>query len=304
LVELLVVLVILSLVMMAIYSIYFTHERTALTQDELVDVQQNIRIGMDSITRDIRMAGFLVPSSSINPVNTAYSGNGILQPLPAPDNINSDAITISTASASATVAEIKTPAGAKFFVYDALSVATFTVGDVVTIIRPSNKTQPAGVGNFTINSKNSADPSLTLSATPGGVLIEGDLIVKIGSAGAGVYPNTITYCLGPSVSPITLPSGNRCGNNVTTCPAGELCLMRIVNIGQPGEDDEAIAQNIAGLQISYLMDDGTETDSPTSLNTIRSVRVTLIGQTATTVKLSNNVPRQRRLESVIMMRNR
>ena len=80
--------------------------------------------------------------------------------------------------------------------------------------------------------------------------------------------------------------------------------MRIVNIGQPGEDDEAIAQNIAGLQISYLMDDGTETDSPTSLNTIRSVRVTLIGQTATTVKLSNNVPRQRRLESVIMMRNR
>jgi hypothetical protein len=75
--------------------------------------------------------------------------------------------------------------------------------------------------------------------------------------------------------------------------------MRIVNgTAQP------IAQNMAGLQISYLMDDGTEAAAPATLNTIRSVRVTLIGQTVTTKVLSDNVSKVRRMESVIMMRNR
>jgi prepilin-type N-terminal cleavage/methylation domain-containing protein len=309
-IELMVVLTILSIVMMAIYSVYRTHQRTAYTQDEVVEVQQNLRLGMGSITRDVRMAGFLIPYSTTpapTPVISAIVNNnaGIAQPLPAPDNVNSDAVTITTASATDTVARIaQPPAGAKLYVDDPIAVDTFTIGDVVTIIRPGNRFQPAGAGIYSIGAKSKADPSITLAPSPSGIVIAGDLIVKTGTGGIGNYPNTITYCLGPS----TLPAPNGCGNGVTTCPVGQLCLMRIFNLGQADMDSQPIAQNMAGLQISYLLDDGTEapinTAIPADLSTIRAVRVTLIGQTITTAKLSDNSSKQRRLESIIMMRNR
>ncbi len=299
LIELMVVLVILSLVMMAIYSLYFTHQRTAYTQDEVVEVQQNLRIGMENITRDIRMAGFLIPYNT-TPVSVVNDNTGIAQPLPAPDNVNSDAMTMITASASATIARIlQPPAGAVFTLENPQSVDPFNSGDVVTIIRPGNRILPAGTGiSFTIGSKNRAVPSITLVSVPGGNIIAGDLLVGIGAGGN--YPNSITYCLGPSA----LPAPGGCGNSVTTCPAGQLCLMRITNIGTPNANSQPIAQNMAGLQITYLLDDGTETAAPANLTTIRSVRVTLIGQTVTTRGLSDNVSKERRMESVIMMRNR
>ncbi len=301
LIELMIVLVILSLVMMSIYSLYFTHQRTAYTQDEVVEVQQNLRIGMENITRDIRMAGFLIPYNN-TPVSAANNNAGIAQPLAAPDNINSDAITVTTASASATVARIsQPPAGAVFAIDNPQSVDPFKSGDVVTIIRPGNRMLPAGTGiSFTIAGKNRAVPSITLDSPPGGIFAAGDVMVEVG---AGGYPNTVTYCLASH----SLPSPNGCGNPPSCPPDPEqLCLMRITNIGTPNANSQLIAQNMAGLQIRYLLDDGTETDSPApaNLNTIRSVRVTLIGQTVTTKKLSDNTSKQRRLESVIMMRNR
>ncbi len=296
LIELMVVLVILSLVMMAVYSLYFTHQRTAYTQDEVVEVQQNLRIGMEAMTRDIRMAGFLIPYSS-TPVASVNNNTGIAQPLPAPENINSDAITINTASASGAVTRVaQPPVGAVLTIDDPQGADLFTAGDIVTLVRPFNRIQPAGSGSsFIVSAASSSVPSITLTSAPVVPIIAGDLIVEIGPGGN--YPNTITYCLGPS----TLPAPNGCGNTVTTCPNGQLCLMRIVN-----GTAQTIAQNMAGLQISYLLDDGTETSAPSSLvlNTVRSVRVTLIGQTVATKHLSENVSKERRLESVIMMRDR
>jgi len=60
LIELLMVAVMLGLVMMAVYSIFTTSKRSANTQDDVVEVQQNLRIAMDNITRDIRNAGFMI----------------------------------------------------------------------------------------------------------------------------------------------------------------------------------------------------------------------------------------------------
>jgi prepilin-type N-terminal cleavage/methylation domain-containing protein len=59
LIELLIVAFMLGLVLMSVYSIYITSQRSSYTQDEMVEVQQNLRIAMDSITRDIRNAGFM-----------------------------------------------------------------------------------------------------------------------------------------------------------------------------------------------------------------------------------------------------
>ncbi len=64
LVELLIVVGMLGVVMAAIYSLYSTHQKTAFSQAEVVDVQQNLRVAMDTISRDIRSAGILIPSGT------------------------------------------------------------------------------------------------------------------------------------------------------------------------------------------------------------------------------------------------
>jgi hypothetical protein len=78
--------------------------------------------------------------------------------------------------------------------------------------------------------------------------------------------------------------------------------MRSVN----GDATDVIAQNMAGLQFRYLMDDGTEVDAPVPADyrKIRAVRATLTGQTVISKALSGNRARQRQIESVIQIRNR
>ena len=64
LIELLLVTLMLSLVLESVYSLYRVHNRSSYVQDEVVDVQQNLRVAMDSISRDLRHAGFLFSSDS------------------------------------------------------------------------------------------------------------------------------------------------------------------------------------------------------------------------------------------------
>lgn len=57
LVELLVSIAIVGGVAAAIYGIFFTSNRTYITQEEIADAQQRARIGLEFMTVDIRMAG-------------------------------------------------------------------------------------------------------------------------------------------------------------------------------------------------------------------------------------------------------
>jgi len=63
LVEILVTMVLMSLVMVAVYGLFLNSQRNSITSEEVVDVQQNLRIAYDTIARDIRMAGFSHPKS-------------------------------------------------------------------------------------------------------------------------------------------------------------------------------------------------------------------------------------------------
>ena len=65
LIELLVGLVISAIIIAGIYRIFITQTRAYTVQDQVVDVQQNIRSAMELMLRDIRMAGY---TSNINPV--------------------------------------------------------------------------------------------------------------------------------------------------------------------------------------------------------------------------------------------
>lgn len=62
LVELLLVMVILSVVMLAVMSLYVPAHQSTVAQSQVSDVQSNLRLALKTMTRDLLLAGFLVPN--------------------------------------------------------------------------------------------------------------------------------------------------------------------------------------------------------------------------------------------------
>jgi hypothetical protein len=265
---------------------------------EVVEVQQNLRIAIDSITRDVKMAGFLLPKSltpAVYPVGVA----------------NANTITLNTASPSGILTTITTGpttgvTGKIFNVSSANSASAFSIGDLVTIIRPQNRSLPGGwtaasppapntctvsslnptavppqIG-LTVNANQPPNDSHSQAELDSGVYNAGDYIVRTSKTNPAI-PSTVTYSLGTA----------------GTCPANQLCLLRVDPDGTT-----VVAQNMASLNFSYLMDDLTEVTTTTLLSSIRSVRVTLTGTTVATTALTNNQAKQRTIESIIDIRNR
>ena len=67
LVELMVVMAMIGIVSGSIYGIFISSNRSYYTQDSVVTAQQSVRVGINLMTRDIRMAGF-------DPQRTADAG--------------------------------------------------------------------------------------------------------------------------------------------------------------------------------------------------------------------------------------
>lgn len=292
LVELLMVAGMMGIVMGAIFTIYQTHQRSAYTQEEVVEVQQNLRIAMDSITRDIKMAGFLtpLPQTVTAPLNAAIANS----------------ITINTASEAGGYARINegdftvnVTAGTDIIFTvdsnDAFSVET--TRQVARIIRPANSTEPV-VTTYTVEGVRNTDatcapktaPCLVLRPTVGvGTSVtfaRGDIIARTGTTTSETYPNTIQYAYSAGAV------GTTCSSN---------CLTRAVNGAATGD---VIANNITNLQFSYILDTGAENPAPPDLSTIRAVRVTITGQTVTTTALSGGVAKTRQIASIVRIRNR
>jgi prepilin-type N-terminal cleavage/methylation domain-containing protein len=349
LVEILIVAVMLGLVLGSVYSLYSTNQRSAYIQDEVVDVQQNIRIAMESVTRDIRHAGFLVSrmrqagfsaKSGIGgiavgngnieqPVNTAADNSGNSGTLPVtadafpgqPNRVHADILTLNSASPSATFAKIAqkqigTSSAFDLIVTTPESVDNFNQNEYVRIINPTTHSQATGtVGTvYKITNLDRTVPSIQVEyvdtvpgVSPSGAELKRDFVIAKISTVNTTYPAAITYCLGPA---------NGCAPGVTTCPSQgandrTMCLISLEN----GAAD-VIAARISGLQFTYLLDDGTEVPNTgngtayplVDLGAIRSVRVTITGQTASAAALSGGTlgtgEKSRVMTSVIRLQNR
>jgi len=272
LVELLIVVVMLSTVILAMSSLYESTQRTAASSDEVVEVQQNLRIAMDTIARDIRMAGFMEPDEPF--ANTPQT--------PTEDGDNDcadggdDCLIIRTASDTGRVVRIDldftSPSGttdeANITVASAGMAQLFDDDDYVRIIRPPDHSQPK-------------DRIFRVKGTPTGTTVKlvnfdeakqykkGDVIVRTGNGAP--HPNTVAYFL----------SGTEIKRKATADAA------------------QVVANKITGLQFSYLLDDGTETGTPADPEAIRAVRITLTGQTVAAMG-----GKQRQLTNVVTLRNR
>ena len=58
LIEIMLTLMIGSVIMAAIYSAYLSQQKTYISQEQVVDMQQNIRAGLEMLTSELRMAGY------------------------------------------------------------------------------------------------------------------------------------------------------------------------------------------------------------------------------------------------------
>jgi prepilin-type N-terminal cleavage/methylation domain-containing protein len=306
LIELLIVMGMFGIVITAMYSLYLTHQRSAYTQDEVVEVQQNVRIAMDSITRDIRNAGTLIPRTDI----PATASNVENSPV---GNASPNSITLNTASSQEGYAWITTDLYLTGPTTDfsvnadsAASLGNFNSGDIVRIMRPELMTEATGTAGSLYSVSGiitTPVPAMNLhfisasgiqpdTSTP---FKRGDVIARVTSAAPGyVHPNSVVYSLGTGGS----------------CPLGQTCIIRSEN-----GVSNVVATNMANLMFTYIMDDSTNTEvnqipappnypNLTDVAKIKEVRVTVTGQTVTTVALSGGQAKQRQMTSMIKLRNR
>lgn len=74
LVELLMTVAISGFIIAAIYSAYLAQQRSYVAQEQVAQMQQNIRAALDIITREIRMAGFDPTGGAITGIEAANPG--------------------------------------------------------------------------------------------------------------------------------------------------------------------------------------------------------------------------------------
>jgi type IV pilus assembly protein PilW len=95
LIELLVALVISAMVMAGVYRIFISQSKAYTVQDQVVEVQQNVRGTMEVLLRDLRMTGF--DDDNLNSIYTggALSGKPIrvVTPIATPPNDHSITVT-------------------------------------------------------------------------------------------------------------------------------------------------------------------------------------------------------------------
>ncbi|MBW6511583.1 MAG: PilW family protein [Desulfuromonadaceae bacterium] len=90
--EMLVAMVIGMLVASGAYSVFFSTTRTARKQEQVSEIQQNLRVAMERITQDIRQAGFGLPEDNRT---LAFDGGSFSTPVTATNSSSApDEITL------------------------------------------------------------------------------------------------------------------------------------------------------------------------------------------------------------------
>lgn len=265
LVELLIVAAILGIVTLAISNLYIGNQRNTSTTEEVSDVQQNIRVALDFMSRDVRNSGFLLPVGQPAVAAVPYFlCRDLNSDGDCTDPGESFSLTLLTATPSGKIARINT---------GFLSVATLTQdhvisvtsadmvdlfdagvgsGDFVRIFRPGTSA-PVQDRIYRVTDKSRAGPTLTLqgfdavdSFLPGDI-IAGIPVLNKSSYGFGDFPPSAA---GPSVSTIRYTLA---ADPESSDPNMRRLSREVVNSGGA----QVLAGKITDIEISYIMNDGT-----------------------------------------------
>lgn len=285
LVEILLVTVIMGMVITVILGLYVNMQKTTGGAEELVEVQQGLRVGLDRISRDIRMAGFLVPGAAI----TSASDTAIT------------IITVSGFNKFARVgasADIPAAAGQSITltIDPPAMLDMFDNGDRVRIVRPVSGCQPMAspdCGNATTTTFQLKDKGATSikvwDHTPPAAIVKilpGDMLVRTSAPGSA-FPHTVQYYLEDDVT------------------SADPAIKQLVRESTTSWGKQILATKITSLNFQYIMEDGTKTSAPADLDKIVAVEVTLTGKTDATRTGQANYAgvKTRQLQATVKLRN-
>lgn len=225
LVELIVVMAIFGIVVSAVYSLLIPVQQSTVAQTRVVDVQDNLRLALDIMTKDLRMAGLLINGQPLR-------GDAANTPPGA------TSFTIRTRSLQGVCARVSPIAAnpGNFQISPAEMAGQFVSGGPVRIFDALNPTNSAS-GTVTINQNgtpaNYADDTLSFSFTPPDVDNPVYILVKI-NATTDPEEQTITYRHNPA----------------------DQSLRRILNEGVAGKEQaQILARGISAVNFTYEFGD-------------------------------------------------
>jgi prepilin-type N-terminal cleavage/methylation domain-containing protein len=271
LVEILVAVAVAGILMSVMFTMFRSSQRSYVTQDYVAEMQQNLRVAMQYVSRDIRQAGCgfnlmseLVPDIQVYNKNYDTANLFTLTPLTAtnsstgPDQIEIVYGNIVTGEYNALITE-PMPGSSNELNLD--KPEEFEIGDfavitdgttalllVVTQVQPSSGKigHSSGQSDWNHNNLEKLDSSFTGFESGSRLFNFGNFV-------------WLTY---------------RIDQSDPTRPV--LQVDRHDGLGW-----QVVAENIEDMQIRYLMADGTEIDDPTgSEKNIRAVRLTIVARTS------------------------
>lgn len=253
-VEVMIAVSILSIVLAGLYNLFNSQVRSFEAQRDVAITQRDIRASLSLLERDIRMAGMGVPMGT-NPV--AALQNGTFGNPAAPDSIS---VNFSIGPLTyLTTATVDSPGTDNYIRVD--NIAGFTVGNTINIVNNSTNNL---LGTYQINAIDIGNRRLSLNNDPTAAGIDvGDYVTK--------NFNTITYSV------------------VTNGTTGRRELRR-----SDGTVQSTIIDGVTDFQLSYILDNGSETGFPGDLSDIRRVRIDLSAETVREASQlgSQQIPRE------------
>jgi len=233
LIEVMIALVIAAIISAAAFTILTTTNKSLRANEQTVDTQQNVRIAMELLSRDIKLAGFGNPGVPIG--NCTYS-------IVPSDN---------------------TPGGADTGPDSVQLLVPSTRTTVSGAINPwqlQTATTSTGATQITLKSGAVADMVSSGLATGSYISVNGAFTARVSALSAG--SNTIDIAIPP---PVWFPVNSQIYllqciryqvvSNPTTCGSNEPCLTRGVAGVVAGPNAEApIVEGIEEIQLAYACD--------------------------------------------------
>jgi prepilin-type N-terminal cleavage/methylation domain-containing protein len=250
LIELLIALVISAILIAGIYRTFIHQQKTYATQEQVADMQQNVRVAINRMVREIRMAGFGGKNENTNGsndiINVFGNVNGFANIINPVNDITVDGITHDQITIIGAFRQIGTLAAAA------------SAGD--------NTLNINYIGNTKFNTDKKKYVCLNGRNNYGIIPDDGNILTLAGvvtlnenhSAGEPVFlVEAITYGLekNPQKNPV---------------------LFRDTNTGGGNQD---VAEYIEDLQFRYVLADTTEVDVPGNPTDVRGVRITIQART-------------------------
>ncbi|MFO0707021.1 MAG: PilW family protein [Nitrospira sp.] len=245
LIEVMVALVIAAILAVTGFTILTSTDKSTRANEQVVNTQQNVRLAMELIARDVKLAGFRMPAAPNTPVG-GTAGN---------------------CSASGTSIAIRP--------VDKVSTASATPNDdgpdTVSLVVP--KTMPGWTLSAAVPTAASSFTAITLNATAvtdmqaDGMVDGSGAYISIG----GVVTGTVTTSSSATInlaetfnSPITFPVGTQVyllqcvtysvGTTTAQCGTNGPCLLRTVDTGTAPATTTNIVDGIEDIQFALACD--------------------------------------------------